>query len=185
VLVRYSGGSTYLVRACNLVPVLEPDLQRADDDHADYYFAASRFPSSSSSSSSSAAAAAAAPLVLPPMVVVVPETNVYRRVAKVHAAPGDTFVEIGCDYGITVDMVRSSLENAGDVPREERQRPRLPPSPASAVKEEEEEEEEDKKKKEEEEKEDKKIRKEEEDEGRVACLGVDKSKESIDIAKQR
>jgi hypothetical protein len=88
VLVRYSGGSTYRVRAYNLVPVLESRIHIST------------------------------PRIVPPLVVVVPETNIYRRVAKVHAAPGDTFLEIGCDYGITVDRVRCSLASGGDVPLE-------------------------------------------------------------------
>ncbi len=89
VLVRYSGGSTYRVRAYNLVPVLESRLHTS------------------------------MPGIVPPLVVVVPETNIYRRVAKVHTAPGDAFLEIGCDYGITVDRVRCSLASGGDVPLEQ------------------------------------------------------------------
>ena len=124
ILVRYSRGATYRVRAYNLIPILEP------------------------SSSSS----------LPPLVVLVPETNIYRRVARVHTTPDDTFMEIGCDYGITVDKIRQSLEDGGDVPIV------WPPK--------------------------------EEDGGEVTgenekkvvgcrVLGIDKSKESIDIANER
>ncbi|KAL3805549.1 hypothetical protein ACHAW5_005610, partial [Stephanodiscus triporus] len=134
VLVRYSGGSTYRVRACNLVPVLEPYPR--DDETV------------------------SASVSLPPLVVVVPETNIYRRVAKAHT---------GCDYGITVDRIRNSLEGAGDVPREW---PASPPSAANVEEEEMEENDDD----------DDHYR---DDEGRVSCLGVDKSKESIDIANQR
>ena len=61
VLVRYSGGATYRVRAYNLIPILEQD-----DDGAAL-----------------------------PLVVLAPETNIYRRVVKVHATPEDSFVEIG------------------------------------------------------------------------------------------
>ena len=52
----------------------------------------------------------------PPLVVLVPETNIYRRVAKVHTTPDDSFMGIGCDYGITVEKIRRSLEEAGTVP---------------------------------------------------------------------
>lgn len=104
---------------------------------------------------------------VPPLVVLVPETNVYRRVARVHTAPGDSFLEVGCDYGITVEKIRKSLESAGDVPR-------AWPAPGGA------------------------------DAGggdgpcggeaaarpgperrRASCLGVDRSRESIDIANGR
>ncbi|KAL9188154.1 hypothetical protein ACHAXT_006532 [Thalassiosira profunda] len=85
ILVRYSKGATYRVRAYNLIPVLEATVHAAS---------------------------------LPPLVVVVPETNIYRRVARVHTAPDDSFMEIGCDYGITIDKIRKSLEEAGDVPKE-------------------------------------------------------------------
>ena len=55
---------------------------------------------------------------LPPLVVVTPETHIYRRIAKVHTTPEDSFMEIGCDYGITVDKIQTSIEEAGDVPKE-------------------------------------------------------------------
>ncbi|KAL3816262.1 hypothetical protein ACHAXA_000201 [Cyclostephanos tholiformis] len=149
VLVRYSRGSTYRVRACNLVPVLESRF------HDDVDMALS--PTSSTTSR------------IPPLVVLVPETNIYRRVARVHTTPRDTFLEIGCDYGITVDRVRSSLVTAGDVPLE------WPKSTVTV--------------------DGKEVSNDdiyhdvndhiEMEEVRVSCLGVDKSKESIDIANQR
>ena len=53
---------------------------------------------------------------LPPMVIVTPETNIYRRIAKAHTTPNDSFMEVGCDYGITVDKIRKAMVDAGDVP---------------------------------------------------------------------
>jgi hypothetical protein len=88
VLVRYSKGATYRVRAYNLVPVLEQSLQNTKLDD----------------------------VALPPLVIVTPETHIYRRIAKTHTTPEDSFMEIGCDYGITVDKIRKAVEEAGDVP---------------------------------------------------------------------
>ena len=50
------------------------------------------------------------------IVLVVPETPEYRRAAVVHTCVGETFVEIGCDYGMCVDRVRKALTEVGDVP---------------------------------------------------------------------
>eukprot|EP00956_Cyclotella_meneghiniana_P034270 scaffold102986_cov42-Cyclotella_meneghiniana.AAC.1 len=91
VKVRYSKGSTYRVRAFNLVPVIEQRMQgqqKISDECTS----------------------------LPPMVIVTPETNIYRRIAKAHTTPNDSFMEVGCDYGITVDKIRKAMVDAGDVP---------------------------------------------------------------------
>lgn len=53
---------------------------------------------------------------LPPLVIVTPETHIYRRIARAHTTPDDSFMEIGCDYGITVDKIRKAMIDAGDVP---------------------------------------------------------------------
>ena len=127
VLVRYSKGATYRVRAYNLLSVLEPSV------HKD---------------------------ALPPLVVVTPETHIYRRIAKVHTTPEDSFMEIGCDYGITVDKIQTSIEEAGNVPKE------WPSETKNEVP----------------------IDEKKEDDGnsaRVSCVGVDRSIESIDIANER
>ena len=129
VLVRYSKGATYRVRAYNLVPVLEPTVQSDVNN-------------------------------LPPLVVIVPETNIYRRVAKIHTTPEDSFMEIGCDYGITVDKIYKSLEEAGDVPKV------WPPVEIEGGV-------------------NGTAEGNEETSDRVACLGVDRSTESIDIANER
>jgi hypothetical protein len=50
------------------------------------------------------------------IVLVVPETNEYRRLAVLHTCPGDSFLEIGCAFGDCTDRVRRSLEEGGDVP---------------------------------------------------------------------
>lgn len=127
VLVRYSKGATYRVRAYNLLPVLEPSVHDT---------------------------------ALPPLVVLTPETHIYRRLAKIHCTPDDSFMEIGCDYGITVDKIQTSIEEAGDVPKE---------WPCNEVNNEVDE-------------------KKEDNDGnctRVSCVGVDKSIESINIANER
>ena len=97
---------------------------------------------------------------LPPLVVIVPETNIYRRVAKIHTTPEDSFMEIGCDYGITVDKIYKSLEEAGDVPKV------WPPVEIEGGV-------------------NGTAEGNEETSDRVACLGVDRSTESIDIANER
>ena len=127
VLVRYSKGATYRVRAYNLLSVLEPSLHNES---------------------------------LPPLVVVTPETHIYRRIAKVHTTPEDSFMEVGCDYGITVDKIQTSIEEAGDVPKQ------WPLETHNDIPVEEQ-------------KEDKN------DCARVSCVGVDRSVESIDIANER
>jgi hypothetical protein len=128
VLVRYSKGATYRVRAYNLLPVLEPSVHDT---------------------------------ALPPLVVLTPETHIYRRIAKIHATPEDSFMEIGCDYGITVDKIQSSIEEGGKVPKE------WPCETNNEVV---------------------SVHEMKEDDGgcaRVSCIGVDKSVESIDIANGR
>ncbi len=151
VLVRYSRGTTYRVHAYNLIPVLEPNVHNV-------------------SSSLSTTTAAKCPYNSPPLVVLVPETNIYRRVAKVHTTSEDTFMEIGCDYGITVETIRQSLEEAGDVPRVWREETIMDAMTGDDDKDDicddEEEEEED-------------------NHHRVSCLGIDKSVESINIANKR
>jgi hypothetical protein len=153
VLVRYEGGTTYHVKAYNLIPILEPSLQQFQlNNPTDYSL-----------------------LVPKHIVLIVPETCIYRRLAKIHTTPQDSFMEIGCDFGITVDRIRESLVMAGNVPRE------WPPSPTSKIT--------------------SVIVKQEEQETnnvcddinenkikdmtKVSCLGVDKSKDSIDIANER
>lgn len=112
VLMRYSKGSQYRVRRCNLVPVLE-DVRN--------------------------------------IVLVVPETPLYRRACVVHTCVGDSFLEIGCDFGPTVDRVQGALLGVRDVPRVAGDDVKSVYIPS----------------------------------GRVVCLGVDKSHESIDIAVSR
>jgi len=85
------------------------------------------------------------------IVVVAPETPEYRRACVVHTCVGESFLEIGCDFGPTVDRVRKALTEVGAVPQ---------------------------------------VVGEEVDEvivpsGKVMCLGVDKSPDSIDIAVSR
>eukprot|EP00581_Thalassiosira_minuscula_P030174 CAMPEP_0183758446 /NCGR_PEP_ID=MMETSP0739-20130205/6432_1 /TAXON_ID=385413 /ORGANISM="Thalassiosira miniscula, Strain CCMP1093" /LENGTH=476 /DNA_ID=CAMNT_0025996061 /DNA_START=1 /DNA_END=1431 /DNA_ORIENTATION=+ len=147
ILVRYSKGATYRVRAYNLVPILEPSCHLRGKQQQQQ-----QQPSEEE---------------LPPLVVIVPETSIYRRVARVHTTPDDSFMEIGCDYGITVDKIHTSLEGAGDVPKvwpvEEKEEDGGDDDDEGSLCK----------------------RKEGEDDNKVSCLGVDRSKESIDIANER
>ena len=40
-------------------------------------------------------------LQLDRQIIVAPETDIYRRLCWVHTVPSDSFVEIGCDFGLT------------------------------------------------------------------------------------
>ena len=95
------------------------------------------------------------PVLEPPtngIVLIMAETPDYRRAAVVHTCLGDSFLEIGCDYGACVNRVQRTLEDFGSVPQDPQDGPvQLPPL----------------------------------DDGRVWCLGVDKSTESIDIATKQ
>lgn len=51
------------------------------------------------------------------LVIVAPETPEYRRACVVHTRVGESFLEIGCDFGPTVDRVRKALTEVGAVPR--------------------------------------------------------------------
>lgn len=98
------------------------------------------------------------------LVLVVPETPEYRRASVVHTCVGESFLEIGSDYGISVDRVRKALSEVGAVPLVATATGDA--SQTVAAKEE-----------------------DKNDDGsgtnRVACLGVDKSPESIEIAMKR
>ncbi|KAL7551703.1 hypothetical protein ACHAWF_014892 [Thalassiosira exigua] len=161
VLVRYSKGSTYRVRARNLVPILESAIHCVHDCNSD---------DAENNGEGSPSPETRTAECLPPLVVIVPETSIYRRVARVHVAPGDSLLEIGCDYGITADLVRKSLEEAGDVPL------KWPPeetggdsSNGSCMNG----------------NGDQGGEREAGDDNKALCLGIDKSKESIDTAEQR
>ena len=98
------------------------------------------------------------------IVLVVPETPEYRRASVVHTCVGESFLEIGCDYGMCVDRVRKALSEVGAVP--------LVTTAAGDAS--------------------KTVTAKEDDndkdgsgENLVACLGVDKSPESIEIAEER
>jgi len=49
------------------------------------------------------------------IVIVMPETNDYRRAAVVHTCENESFLEIGCSYGPTVDRMRKVLTEIGHV----------------------------------------------------------------------
>lgn len=93
------------------------------------------------------------------VVIIAAETPEYRRASVVHTCVGECFLEIGCDFGPTVDRVQRALSQVGAVPRvsgklenDDAMALVVPSSP---------------------------------NEERVYCLGVDKSPESIDIAFSR
>lgn len=94
---------------------------------------------------------------LPPLVIVTPETNIYRRIARAHTTPDESFMEIGCDYGITVDKIRKCMEDAGNVPVV------WPVETDGTVD----------------------LQRNDEEDSKASCLGVDRSKESIGIANER
>ena len=117
---------------------------------------------------------------LPPMVILTPETHIYRRLAVIHTTPDDSFLEIGCDYGITVDKIRKSIEEGGCVTKVWSGNLSTDDEGGGVIRETEklglddthEENTEP-------------ISNMEENEKRFYCLGIDKSKESIDIATDR
>jgi hypothetical protein len=86
------------------------------------------------------------------VVVIMAETPEYRRSAVVHTCIGDTFLEIGCDYGSCVDRVNRALHELPSVPRH----PNCPPIHLPTI-----------------------------PDSQRWCLGIDKSLESIEIAKER
>ena len=49
-------------------------------------------------------------------VLVMAETPEYRRSAVVHTCIGDSFLEIGCDFGPTIDRVQKALEDVNGAP---------------------------------------------------------------------
>ncbi|KAL7529576.1 hypothetical protein ACHAXR_003035, partial [Thalassiosira sp. AJA248-18] len=165
ILVRYSKGATYRVRAYNLIPVLEPSVHNITNH---------QLSSSRSSQATTTTTTTVSPLpLLPPLVILVPETNIYRRLARIHTTPDDSFMEIGCDYGITVDKIQTSLEGAGDVPKvwppvEEEEKNGSDGDDGTTT-----------------DNDEKKEKGQGWDGDRVSCLGIDRSKESIDIANGR
>ncbi len=46
----------------------------------------------------------------------VAETYEYRRAAVVHTCHSDLFLEIGCDFGMTVHRVQRALQSAPPIP---------------------------------------------------------------------
>jgi len=93
------------------------------------------------------------------IVVVVPDTHMYRKLAVIHACTGESFLEIGCDFGVCVDNVRKALSEVGTVAREDEKADDI----------------------------NKKITNETQDDnkGRFCCIGIDKSSTSLKIAKER
>jgi hypothetical protein len=95
--------------------------------------------------------------VYPRLVIVVDETPEYRRTAAVHTCIGDSFLEIGCDFGTCTDKVRVALENVPDSPSLTQRNPNvidnIPIGDQQTT--------------------------------RVTCIGIDKSLTSIQIAKER
>jgi hypothetical protein len=89
------------------------------------------------------------------LVIIAAETPEYRRASVVHTCVGECFLEIGCDFGPTVDRVQRALTQVSAVPHvagKLKEDAGVVPYP---------------------------------NDERVFCLGVDKSPESIDIAVSR
>jgi hypothetical protein len=95
-----------------------------------------------------------------PIVLVIPETPDYRRAAVVHTCQGDDFLEIGCDFGPATHRVQRALSDIGHVPLHVTD---TQSSDNEAVEQE----------------------TSDDVTERVTCLGIDKSPQSIDIAKER
>lgn len=64
------------------------------------------------------------------IVLVMAETPDYRRAAVVHTCIGDSFLEIGCDFGPTVDRVHRALHDIPSVPLDAKEEPIRPPDEA-------------------------------------------------------
>jgi hypothetical protein len=86
------------------------------------------------------------------LVLIMAETPDYRRAAVIHTCIGDTFLEIGCDYGACVDRVHRALHELSSVPID----PNCPPILLPAI-----------------------------SDAQRWCIGIDKSTESIEIAKRQ
>jgi hypothetical protein len=72
------------------------------------------------------------PVLEPPrvesLVIVMAETPDYRRAAVIHTCIGDSFLEIGCDFGPTVDRVQRALAESLGVPLDPNDDPVLLPA---------------------------------------------------------
>ena len=97
----------------------------------------------------------------------VPETNQYRRAAVVHTCIGESFLEIGCDFGPCVDRVRKALtemsavpmDPAAEIPTDQIKTTPTKNGSSETI--------------------------DRKEAGRVVCLGIDKSPESIKVAIDR
>jgi hypothetical protein len=58
-----------------------------------------------------------------PVVLIMAETPDYRRAAVVHTCLGDSFLEIGCDYGACVNRVQRALHDVRSVPQNPQDEP--------------------------------------------------------------
>lgn len=72
------------------------------------------------------------PVLEPPLrnlVLIMAETPDYRRASVVHTCIGDSFLEIGCDYGACVDRVQRTLTEVNSVPQDAAHGPVALPQP--------------------------------------------------------
>ena len=91
------------------------------------------------------------------LVLIYPETPAYRKSCVTHTYQNDRFLEIGCDFGPTIDKVQRGLQQGGIVSMDANQNEKQPIDEEVPPME----------------------------KTKVQCLGIDKSQVSIDIAKER
>ena len=96
-------------------------------------------------------------------VLIAPKTPEYRRASVVHTCVGESFLEIGSSFGDCVDRVRRVLTEVKDVPIHELPSDETNDTLVSHPN----------------------NNPNENVDTRVFCLGIDKSAESIQIAKER
>ncbi|GMH52522.1 hypothetical protein TrRE_jg4972 [Triparma retinervis] len=112
--VIYPRGSTYRVRRGELYPIFEESV-----DDPTYIFG-------SDNGTSRDKWHLADTGLLDKLVLVCTETDAYRRLSMLHVTRSDTFLEIGCDYGICIGAVLKSCAVAEPEPRRERDEQHVP-----------------------------------------------------------
>ena len=90
------------------------------------------------------------------LILIYPETPEYRKSCLTHTYKDDRFLEIGCDFGPTLDKVQRGLQQGGIVSIEPNQNDQPPEEVIPSM-----------------------------EKDKVQCIGIDKSQVSIDIAKER
>ena len=112
--VVYPKGSTYRVRRDELYPIFEKSV-----DDPTYIFGTRNGTRRDTWHLAETG-------LLDKLVLVCTETDAYRRLCMLHVTRSDTFLEIGCDYGICIGAVLKSCAVAEPEPRRERDEPYVP-----------------------------------------------------------